>query len=330
MICISYFNQEFIRKQEEELCSEVTSPSNPVLSANARVRRRRRHLVTPTTPTPDPQRLSEMQNEKEMKARQRDNLSLPSEIISNPSKRIHTAGRIHRRQDSQDLSKYRDPALSRTVLSPRTRHYEHRTRLAKENTRDADEAQPHTTALGYPSDVVIHVVGGQDPKARSRRRDGARMHPLLDRSSESGIHSPDSRFLAEADKIRMQDDGPKPSALDEIIPSPDKRFGKEEFPDNGDDVADKGSFVGRIPVAGNGYPSSFLGFGSFNYSSDRYPTDASKSNESVPSGRWGGHQVSCLPSHHRPRWNGLQYMHLSRRTEYKILGAEREKHARNR
>lgn len=124
------------------------------------------------------------------------------------------------------------------------------------------------------------------------------MHPLLDRSSESGIHSLGSRFLVEADKTRMRDGGPKDSAPDEIIPSPDKRFGKEEFPDNADDVADRGSFVGRIPVAGNGYPSSFLGFGSFNYSSDRYPTDASKSNESVPSGRWGGHQVSCLPSHH--------------------------------
>ncbi|XP_047491493.1 uncharacterized protein LOC125040805 isoform X2 [Penaeus chinensis] len=281
-------HQEFIRKQEEELCSDVTSPSNPVLSSNARVRRRRRHLVTPTLSTPDPQRLHEMQNEKEMQTKQRVNLALPSEIISNPSKRIHTAGRIHRRQDSQDLSKRRDPALSRTALSPRTRHYEHRTRIAKENSRDADETQPHTTVLGYPSDVVTHVVGGQEPRARSRRRDGARMHPLIDRSSESAIHSPDSRFLADADKIRLQDEGPKPSALDEIIPSPDKRFGKEEFPDNGDDVADKESFVGRIP--GNGYPSSFLGFGSFNYSSDRYPTDASKSNESASSGRWGGHQ----------------------------------------
>ncbi|ROT76960.1 Lutropin-choriogonadotropic hormone receptor [Penaeus vannamei] len=134
------------------------------------------------------------------------------------------------------------------------------------------------------------VAGGQDPRPRSRRRDSARMHPLLDRSSESGIHSLGSRFLVEADKTRVRDGGPKDSAPDEIIPSPDKRFGKEEFPDNADDVADRGSFVGRIPVAGNGYPSSFLGFGSFNYSSDRYPTDASKSNESVPSGRWGGHQ----------------------------------------
>lgn len=227
-----------------------------------------------------------------MKIKQRLTPIFPSERILNPLKRIHTAGMIRRRQDSQDLNKNRDPALSRTALSPRTRHYEHRTRLARENTRGGSESLPYTAALvdASPSEVGIHAEESQDPRTRPRHRDSARMHSLLARSSESGIHAPGSRFLTEADQ--KQDESPKNSALDKIIPSPDKRFEMEEFPDNGEDGTDKEGFVGRMPMGGNGYPSSFLGFGSFNYSSDRYPTDASKSNESTLNGRWGGHQVS--------------------------------------
>ncbi|XP_069943789.1 uncharacterized protein [Cherax quadricarinatus] len=282
-------HQEFIRKMEQEHCSELMSPTSSVMSPITRVRRHSRSATPISHPRESQSPVGSTLQESLPVARPNPGerwgsialsatgsvfgLSVPSITGEHERYRQKERTQASLRNHSPQMTSYSSQPYRKkmldggsnslppgTVILPRTRHNCHQTRHVK------PKLSPDSSHVARSS-----LKETQEPyRSRSRRGD----HPELarppdaeDEARRTFLPTPQQRSAA------MIRDPEK-----ELIPLPEKRFETDEKSPYPQDYEE--GFVGGGAVGG--YHSLFLGFGSFNHTSNR-------KNESSK-GSWGHDQ----------------------------------------
>lgn len=316
-------HQEFLRKMEREHCSDVTSPSPPLMAPGTRLRRRRHTTPAPTT-TPamdESQGLRDLPAPVEMIPDERTEQGKPRETwgsvrspatggaillssVTNRGGKKYNATRkfdhdevLEKPQlqlaDSSPRTKKSSPVrqygisrwqrgapnfVSKEGLAfPRTRHYGHHTRHTRSKhgpNVDLEEREAFHAAYNFGDNRSRYRRGDrirQDlPLARHSWGDDGADHMLL-------YPTPQQQYHGRTAALRNPEK--------DLVPLPEKRFKSEESGHRHHEE-DNDGFLGGGAVGG--FPSSFLGFGAFNHTSERYLPGFPRNVDS-PQG-WGDSQ----------------------------------------
>lgn len=301
---------------ERDHCSDVTSPNPPLTTQGTRLRRRRHHVPTGESQGPwdSSAPVDTIPAVRSGQRQPRESWESVRSTVTGGAIRLSS---VTGRGKNQDMRKsgydgklgISQPPLADSSLGaknfasarqhwkynwqrsvpsfvskeglalPRTRHYGHHSRHAR------SKLVPSMDLESKKIFQTNHKLG--DHKNRSRRGDRSRLDTPVARHSWSNDEANYSLLYATYEQQYQGRAAALRNPKKDLIPLPEKRFQSGEANHRHHDEHNDG-FIGGGAVGG--FPSSFLGFGAFNHTSERYLPGVPRNGDS--STGWGDDQVS--------------------------------------